>query len=244
MRAHPGAAVALVVASGCVFSVESVPLPGSVAADGSVIAADSSVIADASVLTDLAVAPDLARPPLVSGRVSPLPSSVDLTAEGALDWAHWGLSADDDYDHKSDGNGAIADVQLFGNGQRHRYTDNPIAFDWLDGTPTAIGKSTTTGIYTDGLGSGFRLQVPADNALHTLRLYVGGWRSGATLLAHLDDGSAPDYRDDSLADLSTNWVAVYTIDYRAAGASTLTVTWEMSTGFGPGNSSLQAATLR
>jgi hypothetical protein len=38
------------------------------------------------------------------GSQSSAPASVNLTAEGTLDWGHWGLAAQNDFNHKSSAN--------------------------------------------------------------------------------------------------------------------------------------------
>jgi len=91
---------------------------------------------------------------------------------------------------------------------------------------------------------GFSLTVPADTSQRTLVLYLGAWRTTGRLVAHLSDGSSPDYVNTSLTNSSgATTVGAYTLTYKAASSGeTLTLTYTMSTSSG-GNITLQAATL-
>jgi hypothetical protein len=76
-----------------------------------------------------------------------------------------------------------------------------------------------------------------------LYVYVGGWASSGTLIAHLSDNSADDFSDTTFSSASGQYDAVYTITYRAASASQqLVVQWTQASG--TGNVTLQGAALR
>src|SRR5512135_1092585 len=70
-------------------------------------------------------------------------TDVDLTTEGILDWAEWGMTSATDFNHKATGGGKIADatpintttVYGYGNNYAGRGNDG---FTWSDGTPTAM----------------------------------------------------------------------------------------------------------
>src|SRR5258708_2482987 len=74
-------------------------------------------------------------------------TSVNLTAEGTSDWAHWGLNNNTSFDHKSTGNGQISNIITTGTGPL-QYPNNFTHFTWSDGTPTANVPDTQTGAYT------------------------------------------------------------------------------------------------
>jgi hypothetical protein len=174
------------------------------------------------------------------------PASVNLSAEGAADWAHWGLSSAGSFNRKAGVAPQISNYAPIGTGAVLRYTNNPNLYSWTGGTPTASAANTPTGIYVVGVGNGFRITAPADATPRTLKVYVGVWAAGGRLEAALSDGSAPAYADASLANASgtSNWV--YTLDYRAASpGQTLTVRWTANTVSNQwSNVTLQAATLR
>jgi len=172
-------------------------------------------------------------------------SPVDLTAEGDLDWAHWGLTTATDFNHKSGVSQQISNITLIGGGGVNRVKANPIGFNWTDGTPVASTTDTHGGVWKNGAGSGFQIVVPADTSDRTLRVYVGLWAAQGKLEATLSDGSAPAFTDTSLDNSSGTSVAVYTISYRAgSGGQSLTVKWTVQTAYNNyGNVTLEAATL-
>jgi len=169
---------------------------------------------------------------------------IQLTSEGVLDWAHWGVNAASDFDHKTGVAQQISNYTVIGTGVPARYPNNSVGFTWTDGAPNATATNSTTGLYITGLNQGFRVSVPADTTPRTLRVYVGAWRAQGNLVAHLSDGSAVDYADSSLTNTSgVTSLGVYTLTYRAASAGQmLTITFTQQTS-STGNVTLQAATL-
>ena len=181
----------------------------------------------------------------LTGALATPSGTQQLTTQGTLDWAHWGLNSASSFDHKNAATQQISNYTLVGLGPVNQYTDNPVGFTWTAGTPTDSATNTTTGIYVAALNSGFRLTVPADTSLHTLQVYVGVWSAQGTVVAHLSDGSAPDYTDSTLNNTTDTSIGVYTFNYRAAAsAQTLTITFTTTQQYnGFGNVTLQAATL-
>jgi hypothetical protein len=181
----------------------------------------------------------------LSGTVATPPASVQLTTEGTADWVHWGTFTSSDFDHKAGVTPQISNFTSVAGATAARYTGNPTAYTWTDGTPNVAISNTATGVYVPGQGQGFRVSVPADTTPRTLRVYVGTWRTRAQMVAHLSDGTAPDYVDTSLTNPSGPVVlGVYTFTYQAASAGqTLTLTFTQIDLTG-GNVNLQAATLR
>jgi hypothetical protein len=175
------------------------------------------------------------------------PAAVDLTAEGVVDWTHWGLSSASSFDHKSGVAARIGNYHVIGSTNAGRYANNPNTYSWQDGTPTASNPGTATGVYIAGqAGAGFELAVPADTTVRTLKLYVGVRSAQGKLEVSLSDGSALAWTDNSVQNASGTSNALYTIHFRAASAGhTLVVKWTSQTLFNPasGNVTLQAATL-
>ena len=170
-------------------------------------------------------------------------STIDLTAEGADDWAHWGLNGTG-IDHKSVSGSAVNHITESDVGAPLQYADNANGYTWSDGTPTVNAMATTKAIYVMGTGNSFTITAPADTTTRTLKLYVGGWMSAGALTAHLSDNSTADYTDSSFSNMSASYCSVYTITYQALSTGqTLAVKWQMASGPPGGNVTLQAATL-
>ena len=155
----------------------------------------------------------------VSGVGANTAVTANLTTVGTSDWAHW-----PEFTEKSTGAAQITNAVAVGTGSVSTYSDDLRTLTWSDGSPTLAG-SLTTGKYSSGIGSGLQISAPADTMSRTLTVYVGGWSSTGKIVAHLSDGSAPDYIDSSFG-AAGQYDATYTITYRAASAGqTITVSW-------------------
>src|SRR5512138_2619406 len=67
------------------------------------------------------------------------PNAVDLTAEGTLDWTHWGLNTETDFDQKSGGGNQLSNfTQITGavSNPVSQFGDAAVGFSWTDGVPT------------------------------------------------------------------------------------------------------------
>src|SRR5262249_24550970 len=150
-----------------------------------------------------------AKPPDNPGLVGSVKcdsSNVNLTATGTSDWAKW-----PSYIHKATGGAQISNFTVMGSAaaQVATYTR---AMTWTDGTPTVSG-SDQSGVFVAGSGNGFRFSAPADTTTRTLYLYLSGTNSVGQLVAHLSDGSAPDYVNALSG--AGNYDVVYTLTYKA-----------------------------
>jgi hypothetical protein len=161
-----------------------------------------------------------------------LPASVDLTAEGTLDWVYWGYPNLIGVNRKAGGSHPIGELNPQGIGSA---LGGP-SFIWSDGAPT-VANMTSTGIYTNigCVPPYFTWTAQATATQRTLRLYISA-NSQTTLTAHLSDGSAPD------ATLTSSEITADVTFRAAADQQTLTVTWTPSSG-GNLSFSVWAATL-
>ncbi|HXJ58716.1 MAG TPA: Ig-like domain-containing protein [Verrucomicrobiae bacterium] len=182
---------------------------------------------------------------LVATTDLPAPS-VNLTSEGAADWAHWGLATNTSFNRKFTTTQQIGNFVTIGGGPVQRYADNFTGYSWTDGTPTATASASHTGVFIIGQGQGFALDLPADLTPRTAKIYVGLYGAQGNFQAYLSDFSAPAYTDESLADVFGNTYAVYTITYTAASqGQTLHVRHRAKQLYDNefGNVTLQAVTL-
>jgi hypothetical protein len=191
----------------------------------------------------------------VSTNISSL-TVVNLTAEGTLDWADWGLGNLLDFNDKAVGG---TPVGLIGNWTvsgpvnygptLDNFGDQPYGLSWTDGTPTATaattGHDTANYVYVGSLGSGFQITVPADKTEKVLKLYYMGWSCRTRIMATLSDHSAPAFINDSVDDPAGNIAyGVATISFAAGSAGqTLTVTVYDVLDYKGGNVGITAATL-
>ncbi len=175
------------------------------------------------------------------GTSSVAPSAVNLTSEGTADWADWGLTTANSFDHKANVSGQVSTYTLVTAGTVTRAA-LPSQFTWSDGTPDVSG-STTIGVAVSSVGQGFVLRVPASPTMRTLHLYVGVSRAGALFTAGLSDGSASVY-SGTVDNTTGATMEEYTVRYSAASAGqTLQLSFTMTANHFSGTISLAAATL-
>jgi hypothetical protein len=253
MRVIDMVATVVMVAGGCAFRIEGVPAGPATASGGP----DLAVPPDLADLADLADPPPpqppadlaMAAPPSLVLTTTPVTAGrdVDLTADGPLDWAHWGWDSATDSDRDADGGSLIGGYTQVGAKGPVQYDDNVLGYVWSNGAPPRTSSPTGkhVGIYITGVGNGFQLDLPAGTTARSVRLYVGGFHGRGHLTASLSDGSAPAVDDQSLTNASGKFDGVYQLDYRAAQSQqTLSVQWTTLSGDKLCNVTLQAVTLR
>ncbi len=242
-----GSLVVLCALAGCNFRID--PLlgggGGSGGSDGAV------VIGGGGDLGDLAPGADLAlRGPFLELIAVPSASSVDLTADGNADWAHWGYSSSSDFDHKATGGGQISNFQQVGFNAPTQYGDNQVIYHWSDGAsgngqhPSTSNNGTTTGVYI--LTGGLKITAPADTTPRRLKFYVGQLNAQGQIDASLSDNSAPAVSDHSYTSSNNTPINVtYELTYAATTpGQILTVTWTIASAQLGGNITMQSASLQ
>ncbi|MHC1764446.1 MAG: hypothetical protein AB9869_09080 [Verrucomicrobiia bacterium] len=205
----------------------------------------SLIVAGVSVLLSLLL-PAAGQAAALSGvyEVLASASTVNLTTEGTLDWAHWGRTSPTDFNHRADVTPQISNFTLIGQGPILQFADNFTGYSWSNGTPTARATRSTSGIYVNSDDNGFEISVPADTTVKTLKVYVGAYAAQMHFEASLSDNSAPMYVDESFENPSDGPNRAYVLNFAAASAGQkLTVRyWVINSG--GGNVTLQAAALR
>jgi hypothetical protein len=187
--------------------------------------------------------------PFLELKAVPTAVSVDLTADGNTDWAHWGYSSASDFDHKMDGLGQISNFQQVGINAPTQFSDGLVAYHWSDGMggggrhPKTGPNGTTTGIYV--LTGGLKVVLPADKSVRRLKLYVGQLNAQGQIDASLSDNSAAAVSDHSYTSTGGNPLNVtYELTYAASTPGQLmTVTWTVLNA-SVGNITLQSASLQ
>ena len=165
----------------------------------------------------------------------------DLSAEGTIDWAHWGYVGANSFDHKANGGTAISDLAAT---PPVNFTGAPFTASWSDGMPHQNVAMTSTGVGVRE-GSVMTFTVAAATTSRVLKLYVGAQNATARLDVALSDDSAPP-QTKTLASSATTTNVCYTITFNAAtAAQTLSVSWTDTNDAGSGNpfAALLEATL-
>ncbi len=181
---------------------------------------------------------------MLSGKFVRSTTGVNLSQQGTLDWAHWGLQNNNSFAHKQGVPQSISTYTHIGRNPVHHFNNSPTKYSWTNGKPQRSVLATTTGVWTYGLHNGFQITVPADTTSRTLKLYVGVWRAQGVLKATIS-GSHATYNNTALENISATSNGVYTLTYAAASAGQkLTVAFTVQKSFDTfGNVTLQSATL-
>ncbi len=180
----------------------------------------------------------------LSGKFAHSTMGVNLSQQGTLDWAHWGLQNNISFAHKQNATQRISNFTRIGHAPVLRFNNSPTNYSWNNGNPQANVSNTTTGVWTYGLHNGFQITVPADTTSRTLKLYVGVWKAQASLKATISNSKAV-YNNTSLENISATSNGVYTLTYAATSAGQkLTIAFTVQNTFDlTGNVILQSATL-
>lgn len=171
----------------------------------------------------------------------------NLTAEGVLDWAHWGFGGVAGYDVKSPVAGQISPNTFIGpfndpvNDLLSR--NEGCIFTWTDGTPDAAVFGTSTAIARSGNGLGSEITVPASTYEKVFKVYVFPRNVGIHMEAYLSDNSAPVFMDESLKG-PNYWGFSYSLHYSSPNpAAILHVRFWQDWGYAAGFMDLYSATL-
>eukprot|EP00054_Salpingoeca_dolichothecata_P010751 m.59824 g.59824 ORF g.59824 m.59824 type:complete len:1092 (-) comp19131_c0_seq3:44-3319(-) len=165
------------------------------------------------------------------GKVYPTEPSVDLTAEGSVDWIHLGLTAADSVERSADCTTNCLGVPVVESGcSALQYDNNPTAYSWSNGkAPHQSANNTHTGIYAldNCVGFNFTTTVSGVEKL-ILRLYLGVYDSQGTLMAKLEQDShvLEEYTDASMMFYTGSFNGVYELEITPPSSpATLSVRW-------------------
>lgn len=177
---------------------------------------------------------------LLTYAADPAPLDVDLSAEGQLDWMHFGGPAGQAACRKA-GAHQLGSLLIVGHGPmgaadqdvRHP-TVQPlpgdiIRFNWTGGEPPQTQASTSAMMWVAGRAQGWKLTAPASTEPRRLRIYVAAFNALGRLNAALSDGSSPPIRTSLYCLDHGPLREMLSFDYRTATpGQTLTITWTLA----------------
>jgi hypothetical protein len=188
-------------------------------------------------------APEL---PLVQVSHASPANSNNLTAEGTVDWQHWGFNSPAAVNRLRNGPGHIS-MTLTQSATVGRYNDRPVRFSWTNGAPNFTVPDTPDGIVVgDVVGRGYEIRVTGDpTRARTVRVYVGVWGARARMNISLSGGTGTLYTDSSLTAQDPGADRAYTVVFQPAVQSqVLILRWTVDVvNRQYGNVTLQAVTL-
>ena len=165
--------------------------------------------------------------PSISWTVTPDPPDVDLTLQGALDWAHWGDNADASPVRKATGGALLGTFTLTGSSCDDNFGPAwPVKAAWSDGMPQASSSQNILHrrLYgRDGLT--VSLSAPCDGSVRVLSVDVGGWSSEARFEADFDTIRVAPPIQDTRGNTTGYYAARYVLTYVCPVASHVVVRW-------------------
>jgi hypothetical protein len=183
---------------------------------------------------------------LSGSTISPPPTVVDLSAEGTLDWIHWGLTSSNSVDRNADVLPLITNYTRIGTNSLQQVADSTTTWIWTNGSPNLNNSGSASGIFVIGRSNGFGLAIPASTHPRKLKLYGGLYGEQIRFRAYLSDFSAPAYYG-TLANAYDTVDGMFTVQFASASpGQMLMVRLESQVLFDPvfGNLRLMSATLQ
>ncbi|MDN4613748.1 hypothetical protein P5G50_04710 [Leifsonia sp. F6_8S_P_1B] len=183
-------------------------------------------------------------PQLATG---PVPSTMDLTAEGALDWLHLDGAT---MERSADGDGSLGVANRDASGTINQQGDNPATYSWSNGTTVVQQPGTRTGgVFLARTGDfaqpwGWDLTVASAPGPRTLRFVAGAWQATAQLTVTLDGATTPVLTDGSLSAGGAAVSYLYTVSIPAGSSAKISTQLTNTTeANGNGNVTLAGVTL-
>jgi len=162
-------------------------------------------------------------------------STINLTAEGLIDWAHWGYANATSFNHKTNTVSQISNFTLVGAGTVLWFNDNFTGYTWTNGTRRRAHPQHHRHLHRRE-GNGFEVSVPADTTVKTFKIYVAPTLADA-FRAVLSDGAPPLHRR-VLQQSFGRTERIYTLNFAAnsAGQSLTVRFWSLVTSGGTSRS--------
>jgi hypothetical protein len=156
------------------------------------------------------------------------PGAIDLTAQGTLDWAHWGDHADGTPVRKATGGARIGQFVLTNaacdDNQGPAWT---VTASWMDGTaPDSTSPPTDLHRRVYGKnGTTISVKVACDGASHVLGIDLGGWSASARFEAGFDNIVTTPAIADDRGNNGGYFAERYTVTYTCPVGTNLVVSW-------------------
>ncbi|WP_163215703.1 TIM-barrel domain-containing protein [Clostridium thermarum] len=113
--------------------------------------------------------------------------AVNLTEEGTITWAHYGLGSANGFNHKN-GNNQISELKVIGSSGLEQVLDSRITMSWTDGTPVqkADGVINASFIRHSGNASEFTVDL-ASHETQRLKVYTTTWKAKGKFEVFIED---------------------------------------------------------
>jgi alpha-glucosidase (family GH31 glycosyl hydrolase) len=103
--------------------------------------------------------------------------AVNLTEEGKIAWAQYGLGSATGFNHKN-GNEQISELKVIGNRAIDQVKDSRITMSWTDGTPVQKADGVINASFTGYAGNGLEFAVDLTGSeTQRLRVYTTTWKA-------------------------------------------------------------------
>ena len=149
--------------------------------------------------------------PYVSGEKGELTSgTVDLTAEGTVDWAQFNNKSTTDYIRKDQAEAKIKNFAVI-DGIDGKISDGTFSFEASDGTGATVNR---TGISARSLNDGFTMELPYSDKMQEAKFYANAWGGDVTLEIAVNNTvfySGTFGKDDSSGMTGQEFVIIYKV---------------------------------
>lgn len=168
---------------------------------------------------------------------------VDISTEGSLDWSHWGLADNDDWNHKTGITAIISNITPTGSIVQFAGNSTWPKLVWNNGTPTESGD-TYAMFYLTGTNNGYDLTIGIATSLRTAKLYCGAYDGVSRITLSFSDNSvAPVIFDIDTAGANSLKRTV-TIQFKCVRPGvTLNISHKVTSGGAGRNVGVQGVTL-
>lgn len=173
-----------------------------------------------------------------------VPESLDLTAQGTVDWIHLSGATL----NRAQNGGVLTVANRNPDRVISAQSDNPVVYRWNNGTPQAEQAGTRQGgvflASSDDMSrpAGFDLTVAADDRARTLRFTSGVWQASTRISVTVNGESAPLVATDELTAGGTPVSRLFSVNLRPGDDAVVTAQLTGRTS-GDGNVTLGAAVL-